>query len=119
VFYFVYPYPDVVVIRDVVMPSRRGRFNNMSMFSILKYFPIAYVVTNASEYEGLQSLSFHCPQDLDQDVSIPIALGKPRARDWPEVVDDGNLVAGGGSSGQNSVTAIPKGVRLRGPIGSP
>jgi hypothetical protein len=115
VFYLVYPYPDVVIIRDVVMPAHRGRFDNMAIFSILKYFPVGYIVTNAQEYEGLQSLSFNCPQDLDQDVEIPIRLGSPQQRDWPEVVDDGNLMAGGGSSGQSSVTAIPKGAKLRGP----
>lgn len=115
VFYFVYPYPDVVVIRDVVMLARRGRFDSKGMFSILKYFPIAYVVANLKQYEGLQSLSFHCPHDLDQEVDIQIPLRTPRPRDWPEVVDDGNLVIGGGSSGQSSVAAIPKGAKLRGP----
>ncbi len=115
VFYFVYPYPDLVVVRDVVMPARRGRFDSMGIFSILKYFPIAYIVTNVKEYEGLQSLSFQGPQNLDQVVDIPISLESLRARDWPEVVDDGNFVAGGGSTGQSSVTAIPKGAKLRGP----
>ena len=111
--YFVYPYPDFVIIRDVVMPARRGRFDSMGIFSILKYFPIAYIVTNVKEYEGLQSLSFHCPENLDQVVDIPISLESVQACDWPEVVDDGNFVAGGGSSGQSSVTAIPKGAKLR------
>lgn len=114
VFYFMYPYPDVVVIRDVVMPAHRGRFDSMGIFSILKYFPIAYVITNLSEYEGLQSLSFYCPDDLDQEVNIQVSLRNPRPSDWPEVVDDENFVAGGGSSGQSSVTAIPKGTKLQG-----
>jgi hypothetical protein len=115
VFYFVYPYPDVVVVRDVLMPAHRGRFDSPAIFSILKYFPVGYIVTNAKEHEGLQSLSFRCPRDLDQAVEIPIRLGSPPQRDWPEVVDDGNFVAFGGSSGESSVTAIPKGARLRGP----
>ena len=77
VFYFVYPYPNVIVIRDVLMPAHRGSFYTNGIFSMLKYFPIAYVVTNLKEYERLHLLSFHCPCDIDQEVEIQIPLGIP------------------------------------------
>lgn len=138
VFFFVYPYRNVVVIRDIYMLPQRGNFDGMAamfrmlkcvpnayedahrkgylaIFSILKYFPIAYVVTDVKEYEGLSSLSVHCPQELEEERSVTILLDERRAADWPEVVDDDNLVLGGVRSGHSSITAIPKGCNLRGP----
>jgi hypothetical protein len=114
VFYWIYPYPHVVVIRDVVMPATRGRFDRAGIFSILKYFPIAYLVTNLREYENLISLSFYCPSSLDTEVRIPIPLAPPPGVAWPEVVDDQNFIAGGGSSAHSSILATPKGTSIRG-----
>jgi len=115
VFFWVYPYSQVVVIRDVAMLAERGNFRgSLGVFSILKYFPIAYIVTNLQQYEGLPSLSFHCPTDIDTDVRIRIPLRHLKPPDWPEIVDDGNIMAGGGCSAQSSVSAVPKGIKLRG-----
>jgi len=114
VFYWIYPYPHVVVIRDVLMPVTRGRFDRMGIFSILKYFPVAYLVTNLREYENLPSLSFYCPISLDTEVRIPIPMTPPRSAAWPEVVDNQNFIAGGGSSAHSSIFAIPKGTIIRG-----
>lgn len=111
VFYFVYPYPNVVVIRDVAMPAVRGQLGRWGILSILKYFPIGYIVTNLVEYEGLPSLSARCPAGLDDEEDIRIPLSGAKPADWPEA---GECVAGGGASGQSSVTAVPKGHRLRG-----
>jgi hypothetical protein len=114
VFYFIYPYPNVVVIRDVVMLAKRGRFDKVGMFSMLKYFPVAFVVANLNEYEGLPSLSAHCPLSLDAEVQLSLPLGIPRAHNWPEIVDDGNMLAGGGASGHSSISALPRGTNPRG-----
>jgi len=108
IFYWVHPYTNTVILRDVAMLSIRGKFaGNVGFFSIFKYFPIAYLVCNLKEYEGLNELTLYrnCkPQDI---IDIPINLKDIRGPEWPEIVDAGNMVMGGGSI-QSSVSAIPK-----------
>ena len=90
------------------MPAIRGKFGGKAgFFSILKYFPIAYLVTNLKEYEGLNEVTLYRdakPQDI---IDIPINLKDIRSPEWPEIVDDGNMMMGGKSI-QSSVSAIPK-----------
>jgi len=108
IFYWVHPYINIVIIRDIAMLAVRGKFGGKAgVFSILKYFPIAYLVCNLKEYEGLKELTFYRnskPQDM---INISINLKDIRGPEWPEIVDDGNMMAGGQSI-QSSVSAIPK-----------
>ena len=108
IFYWVHPYTNTVIIRDVAMLAVRGKFGGKAgIFSILKYFPIAYLVCNLKEYEGLNEVTLYRdakPQDI---IDIPINLKDIRGPEWPEIVDDGNMMMGGKSI-QSSVSAIPK-----------
>lgn len=107
VFYWVYPYNSIKIIRDVAMPRVRGNFNSeFAMFSTLRYFPIAYLITDAEEYCGLNELSQYCTDKLDDTVDIPINLSQVMYEDWPEYGND-NLVFGGQSI-QSSVSAMPR-----------
>jgi hypothetical protein len=52
--------PDpFLTIRDVVMPSVRGNLETMGFFSILKYFPMAYLICDLDQYEGLDDLTLY------------------------------------------------------------
>ncbi|MCK4241570.1 MAG: hypothetical protein KAX30_08095 [Candidatus Atribacteria bacterium] len=108
VFYWIHPYTNTVIIRDIAMLAIRGKFGGkVGFFSIFKYFPIAYLVCNLREYEGLNELTLYRnskPQDI---IDIPIHLNDIRGPEWPEIVDDGNMIVGGQSI-QSSVSAIPK-----------
>lgn len=108
IFYWVHPYTNTVIIRDIAMPAVRGKFGGgVGFFSIFKYFPIAYLLTNLKRYEGLSELTFYRnskPQDI---IDIPINLKDIRGSEWPEIVDDENMVAGGQSI-KSSVFATPK-----------
>lgn len=107
IFYWIYPYPDIVVIRDVVMPAVRGDFSTKGFFSILKYFPVAYLVCDLPQYEGLDNLTFYYDTDSSNEVAVPIKLDQVRHRQWPELVDDTNFLAGG-QSVKSSLHSIPK-----------
>jgi hypothetical protein len=107
ILYWIYPHPNIIVIRDVVMPAQRGNFSNWGFFSILKYFPVAYLVTNLGAYEGLSDLSLFTGSSIDDDADIPIQLRDARHPEWPEMVDRGNIIAGGQSIA-SSVHAMKK-----------
>lgn len=116
VFMWLYPYPNVVSISDVSMLARRGRFDQFGVFSILKYFPIAYLVTNLRQHENLSCLSFHWTSDRDAVVQVPISLYSYMPSDWPEIVDEGNMLAGAGCSRNSALFAVPRGTEIRGPV---
>lgn len=50
VFYWIYPYKLTIIIRDILMPSVRGKYDDFGLFQIFKYYPIAYLVTDKKEY---------------------------------------------------------------------
>jgi len=109
IFYWVYPYPYIFVIRDVVMPAVRGNLGTMGCFSILKYFPIAYLVCDLAQYEGLDDLTFYYDKNSSKVVNIPIKLKQLKHPQWPEIVDDTNFIVGGQSL-KSSVFATPKSI---------
>jgi hypothetical protein len=96
IFYWIYPYREIVVVRDVVMPAVRGNCSQFGFFSgILKYFPVAYVVCNLEQYEGLDELTIYRNLKLEETVEIPIRLTDTKHSAWPEMTDEGNFMAGG------------------------
>lgn len=107
VFYWVYPYHSIKIIRDIGMPSVRGNFKSkFSMFSTLRYFPIGYLITDAEDYCGLDDLSRYCTNIVDDAIEIPINFANIYDENWPEYGED-NFVMGGQSL-QSSVSAIPR-----------
>jgi hypothetical protein len=108
IFYWIYPYSDISVIRDVCMPAVRGEFSKFGFFSgILKYFPVAYLVCDLERYEGLDELTIYRDLPLEKMAEIPIRLTQIRDSIWPERPDEGNFMVGGLSL-DSSVHARPK-----------
>jgi hypothetical protein len=97
-----------VVVRDIVMPAVRGNFSKVVFFfGILKYFPLAYIVCNLEQYEGLDELTIYRNLKLEETVEIPIRLTDIKHSAWPEMADEGNCIAGGSSFG-GSICARPR-----------
>ena len=104
-FFWVYPYSGVVAIRDVIMPTRRGDSESLSMFSILKFFPVAFLLADCKVYEGLPHLDAQSHGPAASNINVDLKLVKPP--DWPEEVERGNFVLAGQSWG-SAVTARPR-----------
>lgn len=107
IFYWVYPYPLQVVIRDVGMPSKRGDFSDFMFCQILKYFPVAYLVSTAAEYEGLSKLTQHRSAAPDEVVKLQIGLRDVPHQHWPEAPERGNILFGGQAM-ESSVIGSPR-----------
>lgn len=107
IFYWIYPYPTQVVLRDVGMPKRRGNFSDFMFCHLLKYFPIAFLVTNTDAYEGLPELTRYRDAAPDDVLSVAIPLRDAPDHLWPEAPDDGNALFGGQAM-QSSVIGSPK-----------
>jgi len=108
IFYWIYPYDCVVIMRDFIMPAKRnGDFRTSGIFQIIKYFPIAYLVTNLKEYEGLPELTKYRNCNINDEVEVPIFLKRIEDYNWPEKVEDSNIVLASLETG-NGILAKPK-----------
>lgn len=109
IFYWIYPYSCSITMRDFAMFVPRGTFKRVAYFETMKYFPIAYLVCNETEYAGLDSLSRYKDCELDEEVKIPIRLNRVEHEHWPEAPDGiDNDVVFVGSSACDAIMARPK-----------
>lgn len=105
IYYWVYPYEQTVLLRDFALLYWREGVKKQGFFQLLKYFPIAFLVTDQSEFDGLQELTVF--KNLKSDVDIPIRLNNIMEHDYPERVDD-NTVMFMSKETSNGVYARPK-----------
>jgi hypothetical protein len=92
VFYWIYPYKLTIIIRDILMPAIRGKYNDFGFFQIFKYYPIAYLVVNKIKYHNLLSLKDYNSAKLDEVAEINLRFNERKHWKWPEIVEDGNFV---------------------------
>lgn len=106
-FFWIYPYNLTVIVRDFAMPIIRGRFDEIGTFNLLKYSPVAYLITERDQYEGLQSLNYYRNAEPAEVHSIPIRLNFRMHWTWPEFPDPGNIMIMG-KGFEDSVYAKPR-----------
>lgn len=108
VFYWVFPYSYQAVARDLMMPSIRGSYRSFSVFQAMKFFPVAFVVTDTNQYENLPCLTHYRNEKLDMEVEIKVNLRNIKPPDWPDAAEGSNFVAFG-RAGADSIFAVPRG----------
>ncbi|MBL7203669.1 MAG: hypothetical protein ISS63_04975 [Desulfobacteraceae bacterium] len=107
VFYWVHPYAQQIVFRDALMPKKRGGFSDFQRIGTLKYFPLGFLVTDASQYESLDALTHWRKEPSSTTIKIPIRIKEVRDAFWPEAPTPGNFLCFG-QEGMESVRAHPK-----------
>lgn len=109
IFYWMYLHDCSITIRDFVMFTPRGTFQEPAIFQTLKYFPVAYLCCDKPEYASLDCLSWYREAGIDDEIEIPIDLRRVEHSCWPETPsDEDNNVFFGGQSASNSVHATPR-----------
>ena len=109
ILYWVYPYEETVILRDFYMPAVRGGFGDVGFFNLLKFYPLAFLVTHQlPSYEGLSSLhQFNqLAPDEKRNVQINLRSTKKRSR-FPEECSNNNFLAIGRTE-RDSVYSVPK-----------
>lgn len=108
ILYWIYPYNCTVIMRDFAMFAKRGDFSSGSIFcNVLKYFPLAFLIIDKSNYHNLPSLTRFKSDNIDEEIDLRIDLKRVETLDWPERVDDGNIIFATAES-QNAIIAKPK-----------
>jgi hypothetical protein len=108
ILYWVYPYEETAILRDFYMPAVRGRFRDVGFFNLIKFYPIAFLITHQlASYEGLSSLHQFNQLLPDEKRNIPINLRSTRHSRFPEECSDDNFLAFGRTA-RDSVHSVPK-----------
>jgi hypothetical protein len=92
ILYWIYPYDYTLIMRDFAIPAPRGDFSNFLFGHVLKYFPLAFLISDKAEYEGLPSLSQFKHLSLNDEIELRLDLRRLESFDWPEKVDNQNIV---------------------------
>lgn len=101
IFYWIHPYPETVIMRDFGMPSVRGDFSKqMGFFQLIKYYPIAFLISDVEKYANLPSLKKFNLLEEDDEEDILINFANLPDVNWPERVDNGNFIFGGSGINQ-------------------
>lgn len=91
-FYWVYPYDTTIIMRDFATLAVSGNNKSFVICDALKYFPMAFIVTNSTEFRGLESLTRYRGLSIDEEVDIRVVLNRIEGYDFPEKVDDNNMI---------------------------
>lgn len=112
--YWVYPYEETVILRDFCMPEVRGRFQDFGFFNLIKFYPLAFLVTHQlSSYEALSSLHQFNQLLPSEKRNVQINLRSTRHSRFPEECSDDNFLALGRTA-RDSVHSVPKPKSKRG-----
>ncbi|HEV2682752.1 MAG TPA: hypothetical protein VGV14_19795 [Rhodanobacter sp.] len=98
-FYWPYPYSDQVILRDVGM-TRLGHGRAPLVFKLLKFYPLAFMLTWARDEQAwdflMPNLAIHRRISNDDFATVPIDLRSVPHQRWPEApTDDAALLSGG------------------------
>ena len=94
-YYWIYPFENTIVVRDFAMMNVSGKddFNKCSILQLLKFFPIAFMLSNVDSCYSLPSLT-SCSKNISKETEreIPILFYRSVERFWPERISDGNIM---------------------------
>jgi hypothetical protein len=105
--YWIYPFDCTVILRDFAIPIQPGNFSKCTSADIIKYFPLAFIISDTENFRELDSLSQYRNLGIDDEINLKIDLGKMKDLDWPERVDETNIVFMSQES-QNGIFAKPR-----------
>ncbi|MBX3150424.1 hypothetical protein KF728_09770 [Candidatus Obscuribacterales bacterium] len=97
VFYWFFPYPAYASIhRDFAMPSVRGSVGSpATVFAAMKYFPVAFLVTQVDKYANLPNLDEWRKSPLSSKALVPLDIDATFPAEWPDFPDKTNFLVVG------------------------
>jgi len=109
VFYWVYPYEKTIILRDFAMPAIRGRLNTVGFFNMIKFYPIAFLITHQLvKYEGLPSLHQFNSLPASDKAYLKVDLRNVKSSTWPEECLGMENFLMVGRAANDSVYAVPR-----------
>ena len=109
IFYWIYPYETTIILRDFAMPAKRGVLNTTGSFNMIKFYPIAFLITyKLSQYENLLNLDRFNRLSPQDEADIELRLNPVRKMTWPEECKGLENYLMLGKAAEDSVFSTPK-----------
>lgn len=106
-YYWLYPYASISVLRDFAMGVQTRSGREVAFCSVMKFPPIAMLLTDAKHFHGLPDLCSFSHFGINDPGRIHFAFTNIRRADWPEGTDHSGFILTGGS-GSQSLYATPR-----------
>lgn len=108
IYYWLHPHSSISIVRDIGMPSVRNNWSSFSLFSVLKFYPVGFVLTEAPNYEGLPSFDDFHDYPLDAEAELNVTVDHIFSPHWPNnVTNDVNIIISSDSM-KDAVMAFPR-----------
>ncbi len=106
-YYWLYPHASISILRDFAMmvPTRSGR--EVAFCSVMKFPPIAMLLTDAKQFYDLPDLCTFSHFGIDDPGRVHMSFATVRPVDWPEGTDHSGFIVTG-DSGTKSLHATPR-----------
>lgn len=107
IYYWIYPYDCTIIMRDFLVPTTPGIYSETTFCDMVKSFPVTFLVGRTPNFRNLDSLTKYKNLGIDDEVEMPVNLQKLHDYDFPERVDENNIVFMSAES-QNGISAYPR-----------
>jgi hypothetical protein len=103
-YYWLYPYAEISVTNDVGLLLYDGGPQEHGLFTVMKFSPIALVLTNVPRFPGIPDLCQFAEFGMDDPGRVFLRFDNVRPQAWPE----GEAILLGGQSMRESVSGRPR-----------
>lgn len=107
VHYWLYPYPEISVLRDFGTVFETGCGRKPAFCSVLKFAPLAVLLSDLDHFHGLPDLASMSHFALDDPGRVHLYFRDVMPRDWPEGTDYSGFILMG-NAGTQSIHGAPR-----------
>lgn len=104
---WLYPYPQITVLRDFATKLFTGRSRETAFCSVMKFPPISVLLTDAKYFHGLPDLADSSHFGIDDPGRVHFRFDNLRPADWPEGTDHSGFILMG-AAGTGSLHSTPR-----------
>jgi hypothetical protein len=107
VYYWLYPYASISVLRDFGAVLFTGTRRHRVVGSVMKFPPLSIFITDAKYFHGLPDLSTLSHFGIDDPGRVVFRFDTLHPADWPEGIEHSGFILMGEAGGQ-SLYGIPR-----------
>ena len=109
IFYWIHPYKCIKIQNDCgIIALRQKGDSRTGIFSVLKFFPLAFLITSLEQYEGLPNITSFRNLQLDDEAAVSVDLVRVHHYAWPEHPQDSNNIVLLSQESRQGITAVPR-----------
>ena len=106
-YYRLYPYPQISVLRDFATKLFTGRTRETAFCSVMKFPPVSVLLTDTNYFHGLPDLADSSHFGIDDPGRVYFRFDDLRPADWPEGTDHSDFILMG-AAGTGSLHSTPR-----------